>query len=75
MNMHTLREALENALRHDTSEKSNTTGLQKAFAFIEKYRQNAARPELSGKFILSARPKRASHTHTGMRIIDSGSEK
>ncbi len=75
MDMDTLREALESALRHDTSEESHTTGLQKAIAFIEKYRRNAARPELSGKFVISARQKRASHTYAGMRIIDSGSEK
>lgn len=73
--MDTLREALEKALRHETSEESHTTGLQKAFAFMEKYRQNTAHPELSGKFVLSARPKRASYTYAGMRIIDSRSEK
>ena len=73
--MNTLREALENALRHDNSEQARSTGLQKAFAFIQKYRQNAVHPELSGKFIISSRPKRASHTHAGMRIIDSNSEK
>lgn len=73
--MNTLREALENALRHDNREESHTTGLQKAFAFIEKYRKNAARPDLSGKFVLSARPRRARYTHAGKRIIDSGSEK
>lgn len=73
--MNTLREAWKNALRRDNSKESHTTGLQRAFAFIQKYRQNAAHPELSGKFVVSSRPKRASHTHAGVRIIDSGSEK